>query len=57
MKTNRITRFEADWLPYLIRAGLASRQDAIEARRRYAEGLARQMRERRDRRRREEDGC
>lgn len=57
MATNRITRYSAKWLPFLINNNLATLQDIIEARRRYSESLARRMKEQREQRRRERGDC
>lgn len=50
MKTNRISRHCAQWFAMLVSANLATRQEIIDSRRRLAERLAREMRERRKRR-------
>lgn len=47
MKTNRVSRHCAQWFSMLVSAKLATRQEIIDSRRRLAERLAREMRERR----------
>lgn len=43
MTTNRITPYEAGWLSMLVATGLASRQDAAEARNRVAQEAVREL--------------
>lgn len=58
MKTNRITPYEAGWLSMLVATGLASREEATEARNRVAQEavreLARRARAKRRKKRRDE---
>lgn len=49
--TNRITDYEAGWLSFLVEAGLASREAAIEAQNRVAQDAVRELEERRRRKR------
>lgn len=51
MTTNRITPYEAGWLSMLVATGLASREEATEARNRVAQAAVREL-ERRARRKR-----
>lgn len=46
---NRITDYEAGWLSFLVEAGLASREEAIEAQNRVAQAAVRELEERRRR--------
>lgn len=43
MTTNRITPYEAGWLSMLVATGLASREDAAEARNRVAQEAVREL--------------
>lgn len=51
MTTNRITPYEANWLSMLVATGLASREEATEARNRVAQEAVREL-ERRARKKR-----
>lgn len=43
MNTNRITPYEAGWLSMLVATGLASRDEATEARNRVAQEAVREL--------------
>lgn len=43
MKTNRITPYEAGWLAMLVATGIASVEDAREARNRVAQEAVREL--------------
>lgn len=48
--TKRITPYAAGWLSFLVEAGLASREAAVEAQNRVAQAAVRELEERRRRR-------
>ena len=49
--TNRITDYEAGWLSFLVEAGLASREEAVQAQNRVAQAAVRELEEMRRRKR------
>lgn len=57
MTTNRITPYESGWLAMLVATGLASREEAIEARNRVAQAAVRELerRARKNRRKKRRD--
>lgn len=57
MTTNRITPYESGWLAMLVATGLASRDEATEARNRVAQEAVRELerRARKNRRKKRRD--
>lgn len=46
METNRLTPYEAGWLSFLVERGLATVDEATEARNRVAQEAVRELQER-----------